>query len=72
MEEQNFGIPVLLKKYIQLNAKILGFNVDPDFNDSLDGLIFLDVFKIPLQVIESLSKDVNDESILERFYNSHR
>lgn len=67
LEEQNFGIPVLLKKYIQLNAKILGFNVDPDFNDSLDGLIFLDVFKIPLQVIESLSKDVNDEALLERF-----
>ena len=67
LEEQNFGIPVLLKKYIQLNAKILGFNVDPDFNDSLDGLIHLDVFKIPLQVIESLSKDVNDEALVERF-----
>lgn len=67
IEEQNFGIPVLIKKYIQLNAKILAFNVDPDFNDSLDGLIFLDVFKIPLQVIESLSKDVNDEALVERF-----
>lgn len=67
IEEQNFGVPVLIKKYIQLNASIIGFNIDPDFNDSLDGLIFLDVFKIPLQVIESLSKDVNDETLLERF-----
>lgn len=71
IEEQNIGLPVLLKKYIQLNARILGFNVDPDFNDSIDGLIFLDVFNIPVQVLESLSKDVNDMSILERF-GSHR
>lgn len=70
LEEQNQGMPVLLKKYIQLNAKIIGFNIDPDFNNSLDGLIFLDVFNIPEQVIESLSKDVNDGSILERFHTN--
>ncbi len=71
LEEHNIGLPVLLKKYIQLNARILGFNVDPAFNDSIDGLIFLDVFNIPMQVLESLSKDVNDSSILDRFV-SHR
>jgi hypothetical protein len=70
LEEQNIGLPVLLKKYIQLNARILGFNVDPAFNDSIDGLIFLDVFNIPMQVLESLSKDVNDGSILERFHSN--
>lgn len=68
LEEQNQGLPVLLKKYIQLNAKVIGFNVDPDFNNSLDGLIFLDVFNIPEQVIDSLSKDLNDETIFERFH----
>ncbi|MBN2635552.1 MAG: lysophospholipid acyltransferase family protein [Prolixibacteraceae bacterium] len=66
----NRGIPVLLKKYINLNAKIIGFNVDPKFNNSLDGLIILDVFDIPATTIESLSKDVNDGSILERFYSN--
>ncbi len=71
LEEHNIGLPVLLKKYIQLNARILGFNVDPAFNDSIDGLIFLDVFNIPMQVLEALSKDVNDSSILDRFV-SHR
>ena len=70
LEEQNIGLPVLLKKYIQLNARILGFNVDPAFNDSIDGLIFLDVFNIPMQVLESLSKDVNDDSILVRFQST--
>jgi putative hemolysin len=67
LEEQNQGLPVLIKKYIQLNAKIIGFNIDPDFNYSLDGLIFLDAFNIPEQVLESLSKDLNDQALLERF-----
>ncbi len=67
----NSGLPVLLKKYIKLNAKIIGFNVDPKFNNCLDGLILLDVYDIPKNTIESLSKEANDGSILKRFY-SHR
>lgn len=70
IDKVNNGIPVLLKKYLSLNAKILAFNVDPDFNNCLDGLILLDIYNVPQQVIESLSKEVNDGSILERFYSS--
>lgn len=68
VDELNTGLPVLLKKYIKLNAKIIGFNVDPKFNNCLDGLILLDVYDVPKNVIESLSKEVNDGSILNRFY----
>lgn len=68
-DELNTGLPVLLKKYIKLNAKIIGFNVDPKFNNCLDGLIILDVYDVPKGTIESLSKEVNDGSILSRFYN---
>jgi len=68
VEELNTGLPVLLKKYIRLNAKIIGFNVDPKFNNCLDGMILLDVYDVPKNVIESLSKEVNDGSILNRFY----
>ncbi|WP_430971933.1 GNAT family N-acyltransferase [Sunxiuqinia rutila] len=67
---QNPGLPVLLKKYIRLNAKIIGFNVDPKFNNCLDGLILLDVYDVPKHTIESLSKETNDGAILNRFYNS--
>lgn len=70
IDKVNSGIPVLLKKYLSLNARILAFNVDPQFNNCLDGLIILDVFKVPQNTIESLSKEVNDGSILERFYSS--
>jgi len=70
LDELNSGLPVLLKKYIKLNSRIIGFNVDPKFNNCLDGLIILDVFDVPKNTIESLSKEVNDGSILERFYSS--
>lgn len=64
IDEVHSGLPVLLKKYIKLNAKIIGFNVDPKFNNSLDGLIVLDMFNVPQDIIESLSKEANDSSIL--------
>jgi putative hemolysin len=70
VDASNSGLPVLIKKYIKLNAKIAGFNVDPKFNNCLDGLIVLDIYDVPRQTIESLTKEVNDGSILERFYTS--
>ena len=68
VDESNSGLPVLLKKYIKLNAKIIGFNVDPKFNNCLDGLIVLDLCDVPVNTIESLSKEANDGSILQQFY----
>jgi putative hemolysin len=69
VDELNSGLPVLLKKYIKLNAKIIGFNVDPKFNNCLDGLIALDLCDIPPNTIESLSKEANDSSILQQFHS---
>ncbi|MEC9466720.1 MAG: GNAT family N-acyltransferase [Myxococcota bacterium] len=37
------SIPILLKHYMLLGAKVLGFNVDPDFSDVVDGFISLDL-----------------------------
>ncbi len=64
-DEQRF--PVLLKKYLKLNGKIIGFNLDPKFNDALDGLLLLDLYDVPLDIVKSLSKEIDDEKILERF-----
>ncbi len=49
-------VPVLLRQYIQLNAKIIGFNVDPKFNDSIDGFLVLDITKIPEETYKMLGK----------------
>ena len=60
-------MPVLLKKYLKQNGKIIEFNIDPKFNNALDGLIVLDMYDVPPETISSLSKEINDDSILERY-----
>lgn len=40
------GIPVLLRQYLKLGAKVLGFNVDPDFQDCLDVLIRVELAQV--------------------------
>jgi putative hemolysin len=65
--EPEYHTPILFKKYIGLNAKLIGFNVDPKFNDCVDGLMILDIFDVPIQTLKTLSKELDDESILERF-----
>ena len=68
VDRYNNGLPVLLKKYLELNAKIMAFNIDPKFNDCVDGMILLDIFDIPKATIELLSKEMNDLNLLGRFY----
>jgi putative hemolysin len=65
--EPGYHIPILLKKYMELNAKIIGFNIDPKFNNCLDGLIILDLFDTPKEYIQGLSREMNDPSVFERF-----
>jgi putative hemolysin len=67
IETAHNNMPVLLKKYLKQNGRIVGFNIDPKFNNALDGLLVLDLFDVPPGTIAALSKEVNDEGILERF-----
>lgn len=67
IEPSSDKLPVLLKKYISLNGRIVSFNIDPKFNMCLDGLLILDLFDVPMNTIESLSKEMNDDKILSRF-----
>jgi len=67
IETTHDAMPVLLKKYLKLNGKIVEFNIDPKFNNSLDGLIILDLFDVPPETITDFSKELKDDSILERF-----
>ena len=57
-------IPVLFKKYIKQNARIIGCNVDPKFNYCLDVVMLLDLKDVPHEVIDSLSKEASDTIIV--------
>jgi putative hemolysin len=43
IECDNKGVPILLKQYLKLGGRLLGFNADEQFSDALDGLIMVDL-----------------------------
>jgi putative hemolysin len=43
IESDHKGAPILLKQYLKLGGRLLGFNVDPDFSNVLDVLIMVDL-----------------------------
>lgn len=43
IEEDGKGVPILLRHYLKLNARLVGFNVDKDFSNVLDGLIVVNL-----------------------------
>jgi putative hemolysin len=58
IEPSSYAIPVLLKKYLHQNARIIGFNCDPLFNNALDGLMILDFKDIPQDTLDNLNKEL--------------
>jgi hypothetical protein len=43
IEQDSTGIPILVKHYMKLGGKFLGFSVDPKFNDAIDALVLVDL-----------------------------
>ena len=65
-----YRLPTLFKKYLKLNAKFLCFNVDPDFNDTLDALLFLTFTDFPENEVMPLFRDgteAEQEKVRARF-----
>jgi len=58
IETHNIKVPVLLRQYISLNAKIICFNIDPKFADCLDGFLVLDLQKVPKDVLEKIGRNL--------------
>jgi len=48
----------LLRQYLKLNAKLLGFNVDSQFGEALDALMMVDLASV-------------DAAILRRYLGRH-
>lgn len=45
MEHDQKGVPVLIRQYLKLGGKMLGFNLDPEFSNVLDGLVWVDLLQ---------------------------
>ena len=61
LEPGNLRMPVLIKKYIKQNAKLVAFNVDPKFNNAIDGLIFLKISDIPESTVRPVMEEFQAE-----------
>ena len=57
-------LPVLLKKYIKQNARLIAFNVDPLFNNSVDGLMYIKISDLPESTVKPVMEEFQAE--LER------
>lgn len=50
-EADGKGVPILLRQYLKLNARLIGFNVDPAFGDALDALMMVDLTTVDLAIL---------------------
>lgn len=61
-------LPVLLKKYIKQNAKLVAFNVDPLFNNAVDGLMYIKIADLPESTVRPVMEEFQAE--LERKFSN--
>jgi hypothetical protein len=54
-------LPELLKKYIKQNAKLVAFNVDPLFNNSVDGLMYIRIADLPESTVKPVMEEFQAE-----------
>ncbi|WP_296685019.1 GNAT family N-acyltransferase [Flavobacterium sp.] len=64
LEPGSLRLPVLIKKYIKQNARVVAFNVDPLFNNAIDGLMYIRVEDIPDSTMKPVMEEFQAE--LER------
>lgn len=64
VEPGSLRLPVLIKKYIKQNARVVAFNVDPLFNNSVDGLMYIRIADLPESTVKPVMEEFQAE--LER------
>src|SRR5690606_26354455 len=67
LEPDSLRLPVLIKKYIKQNARVVAFNVDPLFNNAVDGLMYIKIADLPEStvkpVMEEFQKELEEKSV---------
>ncbi|MDY0781257.1 lysophospholipid acyltransferase family protein [Tenacibaculum sp. IB213877] len=61
LEPGALRIPVLIKKYVKQNARLVAFNVDPKFNNSVDGLMYIKVADLPESTVKPVLEEFQAE-----------
>lgn len=61
IEPGSLRLPVLIKKYVKQNAKVIAFNVDPLFNDVVDGLMYIRIADLPESTVKPVLEEFQKE-----------
>jgi len=61
LEPGTLRIPVLIKKYVKQNARLVAFNVDPKFNNAIDGLMYIRISDIPESTVKPVMEEFQAE-----------
>lgn len=59
--------PILLKQYLGLNGKLVCFNVDPAFNNALDGLIVVDLTQVNVRTLGKYMGKQNAQCYIRKY-----
>ena len=51
LEPDGKGIPILVKQYVKLGGKLLAFSVDPQFGNTLDGFVMVDLRRTSPEIL---------------------
>lgn len=61
IEPGNLRLPVLMKKYVKQNARLVAFNVDPKFNNAVDGLMYIRIADLPDSTVKPVMEEFQAE-----------
>ena len=68
LEPDGKGLPVLLRQYLNLGGTMIAFNEDPKFSGVIDGLVVVDLRRLPMRL---LAKYLGKTGA-EKFTNFHQ
>jgi putative hemolysin len=68
LEPDGKGLPILVRQYLKLGGKLLAFSVDPEFGNTLDGFVMVDLTQTSP---ETLARYMGKQQT-ERFLAWHR
>jgi putative hemolysin len=66
LEADGKGIPVLLRQYLKLNARLIAVSIDPNFGDALDALMIVDLATVHPAILSRYLGREQAESFLAR------
>lgn len=71
--DEGKGVPVLLRQYLSLNGKLVCFNVDPAFNNALDGLIMVDLRDVQEKTLARyMGREQTHEYLTYHAHSNHK